>query len=93
MPFVLLPFRPGSDTGSSRIFITNFFDAKNEGGRQYSGASLQQELRVKEPAVLCSIMKWCWSRLPGGVVTWEVYEIFKMGEQGVWHRLAATSAR
>lgn len=27
-------------------------------------------------------MKWCWSRLPGGVVTWEAYELFKVGEQG-----------
>jgi len=27
-------------------------------------------------------MKWCWSRLPGGVVTWEVYETFRIGEIG-----------
>lgn len=27
-------------------------------------------------------MKWCWSRLPGGVVTWEAYELFKIGEKG-----------
>ena len=27
-------------------------------------------------------MKWCWSRLAGGVVTWEAYELFKVGEQG-----------
>lgn len=27
-------------------------------------------------------MKWCWSRLPGGVVTWEAYELFRIGEQG-----------
>lgn len=32
--------------------------------------------------VLCSVLKWCWSRLPGGVVTWEAYELFKVGEQG-----------
>lgn len=32
--------------------------------------------------VLCSVVKWCWSRLPGGVVTWEAYELFKVGEQG-----------
>lgn len=25
-------------------------------------------------------MKWCWSRLPGGVVTWETYDLFKQGE-------------
>lgn len=32
--------------------------------------------------VLCSIVKWCWSRLVGGVVTWEAYELFRIGEQG-----------
>jgi hypothetical protein len=31
---------------------------------------------------LCSILKWCWSRLPGGVVTWDVYELFRIGEAG-----------
>lgn len=40
-----------------------------------------QELRLTEPMVLCSVLKWCWSRLPGGVVTWEAYELFKVGEQ------------
>jgi hypothetical protein len=28
-------------------------------------------------------MKWCWSRLPGGVVTWEGYELFRVGERGI----------
>ena len=27
-------------------------------------------------------MKWCWARLPGGVVTWDAYEVFKVGETG-----------
>jgi hypothetical protein len=31
--------------------------------------------------VLCSVAKWCWSRLPGGVVSWEAYELFRVGEQ------------
>ena len=30
---------------------------------------------------MCSVLKWCWSRLPGGVVTWPVYEAFKIGEK------------
>lgn len=33
--------------------------------------------------VLISVMKWCWARLPGGVVTWEVYEGFRVGEKGM----------
>lgn len=32
--------------------------------------------------MLCSVVKWCWSRLAGGVVTWEAYELFRVGEQG-----------
>ena len=32
--------------------------------------------------VLCSVVKWCWSRLQGGVVSWEAYELFKVGESG-----------
>ena len=31
--------------------------------------------------VLSSVMKWCWSRLAGGIVTWDAYELFKVGEQ------------
>jgi len=41
---------------------------------------LAQELRLTEPMVLCSVVKWCWSRLPGGVVGWDAYELFKVGE-------------
>ncbi|KAF2498476.1 hypothetical protein BU16DRAFT_295577 [Lophium mytilinum] len=80
MPFLLLPFRPGSDTSAARNMIRSFFKAQFEGSSQYTGEGLNQELRLTEPMVLCSIMKWCWSRLPGGVVTWDVYELFKIGE-------------
>jgi hypothetical protein len=34
---------------------------------------------------LCSVMKWCWSRLPGGVVSWDAYELFRIGESGKLH--------
>jgi hypothetical protein len=26
------------------------------------------------------VVKWCWSRLQGGVVGWDSYELFKVGE-------------
>ncbi|KAF2085637.1 hypothetical protein K490DRAFT_17411, partial [Saccharata proteae CBS 121410] len=81
MPFLLLPFRPGSDASAARGFIRNFFKDSYEGGVAYKGEGLQTEMRLTEPIVLCSIMKWCWSRLPGGVVTWDAYELFKIGEQ------------
>src|ERR1051326_5952732 len=32
--------------------------------------------------VLASVLRWVWSRIPGGVVSWEVYELFRIGEAG-----------
>ncbi|KAF2739160.1 hypothetical protein EJ04DRAFT_354244 [Polyplosphaeria fusca] len=80
LPFMLLPFRPASDPSAARNFVRNFFKSAYEGSRQFSGEGLQQELRLAEPLVLCSIIKWCWSRLVGGVVTWDAYELFRIGE-------------
>jgi hypothetical protein len=51
MPFILLPFRPTSDTSASRNFVRNFFKAAYEGTRQFRGESLAQELRLTEPLV------------------------------------------
>ncbi|KAI9741076.1 MAG: hypothetical protein M1834_002789 [Cirrosporium novae-zelandiae] len=80
MPFLLLPFRPASDPSAARTFIRNFFK-NGPGAATLHGEYLAQELRLTDPMVLCSVMKWCWSRLAGGVVTWEAYELFKIGEQ------------
>ncbi|KAL9028224.1 MAG: hypothetical protein Q9196_003382 [Gyalolechia fulgens] len=78
MPFLLLPFRPASDPSAARTFIRNFF---NEQRHRLQGERLEQELMLTEPMVLSGVMKWCWSRLAGGVVTWEAYELFRIGEQ------------
>ncbi|GKZ84516.1 hypothetical protein AnigIFM56816_009849 [Aspergillus niger] len=80
-PFLLLPFRPSTDASAARTFIRNYFNQSLERGSPLSGDALAQELRLSDPMVLCSVLKWCWSRLPGGVVTWEAYELFKVGEQ------------
>ncbi|KAE8321729.1 hypothetical protein BDV39DRAFT_8954 [Aspergillus sergii] len=80
-PFLLLPFRPGSDASAARTFIRNYFSQAVQKGSPPKGDALAQELRLTDPIVLCSVLKWCWSRLPGGVVTWEAYELFKVGEQ------------
>jgi len=80
MPFMLLPFRPTSDASASRNFIRSFFKAAYEGTGLFAGDSLAQELRLAEPLTLCSILKWCWSRLSGGIVTWDAYELFRIGE-------------
>ncbi|KAL5345707.1 hypothetical protein ACLOAV_009461 [Pseudogymnoascus australis] len=76
VPFFLLPFRPTSDPSAARTFIRNYFDGK----QALHGENLLQELRLTEPMVLCSVVKWCWSRLAGGVVTWDSYEMFRIGE-------------
>ncbi|MCJ1479062.1 hypothetical protein MMC13_007746 [Lambiella insularis] len=80
-PFLLLPFRPASDPSAARSFIRNYFNPSEEKGGPLEGERLEQELRLTEPLVVCSVMKWCWSRLAGGVVTWEAYELFRIGEQ------------
>lgn len=80
-PFLLLPFRPDTDASGARSFVRNFYKSNAEGSHHYRGAGLQQELRLTESLMLCSIIKWCWSRMPGGVVTWTVYEGFQIGER------------
>ncbi|KAK3489494.1 uncharacterized protein B0T23DRAFT_202875 [Neurospora hispaniola] len=80
IPFFLLPFRPTSDPSAVRTFVRHFFDKQN-GGPAIRGEALQQELRMTEPMVISGVIKWCWSRLEGGVVGWDAYELFKVGEQ------------
>lgn len=38
---------------------------------------------MTEPMVVAGVIKWCWSRLQNGVVGWDAYELFKVGEQGM----------
>lgn len=79
-PFLLLPFRPDYDSNASKAFIRNYFASNKDARSDYTGHALQQELRLSGPEVLCSIIKWCWARLPDGVVSWKVYEMFRLGE-------------
>ncbi|KAK3382862.1 hypothetical protein B0T24DRAFT_25706 [Lasiosphaeria ovina] len=80
LPFLLLPFRPTSDPSAVRTFVRHFFDGK-DGYQLLRGEALAQELRMTEPMVISGAIKWCWSRLQGGVVGWDSYELFKVGEQ------------
>jgi hypothetical protein len=78
-PLFLLPFRPSSDLSSVKIFIRRFF----EGGRpMLRGNALTQELRLTEVLVLAGILRWIWTRLEGGIVGWESYELFAKAERG-----------
>lgn len=80
-PFLLLPFRPDTDVNSARTFIHNFFKANREGSPEYVGEGLRRELRLTGHDSLCAIVKWVWSRIPEGVVSWNVYASFRAGEQ------------
>ncbi|EPE10241.1 morphogenesis protein [Ophiostoma piceae UAMH 11346] len=77
IPFLLLPFRPTSDPSAVRTFVRHFFDQN----ARVTGELLLQELRMTEPMVISGVVKWCWSRLQGGIVGWDAYELFKIGEQ------------
>ncbi|KAJ4862825.1 hypothetical protein T069G_03779 [Trichoderma breve] len=76
-PFFLLPFRPTSNPSAVRTFVRNFFSQDPP----ISGEMLLQELRMTEPMVISGVVKWCWSRLHGGLVGWDAYELFKVGER------------
>ncbi|KAI1298528.1 hypothetical protein F5Y03DRAFT_267741 [Xylaria venustula] len=77
LPFLLLPFRPTSNPSAVRTFIRHFFDDSHG----LHGEALDQELRMTEPMVISDVLKWCWSRISGGIVGWDAYELFKVGEQ------------
>ena len=51
MPFLLLPFRPGTDPVGSKSFIRNFFKIKYEGTWQDTGIEVRKELMLMEPIV------------------------------------------
>jgi len=79
-PLFLLPFRPSSDLTSTKTFVKRYF----EGGRpQLRGKELVQELRLTDVLVLAGVLRWVWTRLDGGIVGWESYELFAKAEQGI----------
>ena len=78
-PLFLLPFRPSSDLTSTRMFIRKYF----EGGRpSLRGWALSQELRLTDVLVIAGVLRWVWTRLDGGIVGWESYDLFAKAERG-----------
>jgi len=51
MPFLLLPFRPGTDPVGSKSFIRNFFKMQYEGTWRDTGLEVRKELMLMEPIV------------------------------------------
>lgn len=54
-----------------------------------SGESLLRVIRLVDVYTIAGILKWCWTRLNGGVVTWKVYNLFKEKEKQSSYKLRA----
>lgn len=46
-----------------------------------TGNALDSILNKADVYTLAGVLKWCWARLPGGVITWKFYERFKEEEK------------
>lgn len=46
-----------------------------------TGAALVSILNAADVYTLAGVLKWCWARLPGGIITWKVYDRFKEEEK------------
>ena len=51
MPFLLLPYRPGSDPVGSKSFIRNFFRKEYDNAWENKPKQLHDELMLMEPVV------------------------------------------
>ncbi|ODQ54915.1 hypothetical protein SAICODRAFT_23623 [Saitoella complicata NRRL Y-17804] len=73
-PYLLYPFRPYSTTtNSARAFIVSYFSPE-------STTSLH-ELQLLETDDVTTILRWTWSRIPGGIISHPTYDLFAAGER------------
>ncbi|KAK9386480.1 hypothetical protein V1515DRAFT_142834 [Lipomyces mesembrius] len=76
-PLVLLPCRPNYDLIEAKRFVHRIFYEANA----LVSSEIQREIKLSDVFVIVSALKWVWARIPGGIVTWDVYELFKAGEE------------
>ncbi|KAK9239079.1 hypothetical protein V1525DRAFT_62260 [Lipomyces kononenkoae] len=76
-PLVLLPWRPNYDLMETKRFVHRIL------GEEYDLdlSEIQREVKIADVFVIASALKWIWARIPDGIVTWDVYELFKAGEE------------
>ncbi|KAG5370070.1 Morphogenesis-related protein [Yarrowia sp. C11] len=77
-PYLLLPFRPESDPNAVPALVNHIFPKNFQ---PLQGEELLRTVRNAEIYTLCGVLKWCWCRMPGGVVSWPVYERFVQAEK------------
>ncbi|KAK9459552.1 uncharacterized protein V1516DRAFT_687290 [Lipomyces oligophaga] len=82
-PLILLPGRPSYSLRDVKSFIRRVFPHDDSQGNPVAirDSDLSQEVRMADIFVLVSALKWAWARLPGGIVTWDAYDLFKAGEE------------
>ncbi|KAK9364049.1 hypothetical protein V1504DRAFT_7323 [Lipomyces starkeyi] len=76
-PLVLLPCRPNYDLIEAKRFVHRIFYEADA----LVSSEIQREIKLSDVSVIVSALKWVWARIPGGIVTWDVYELFKAGEE------------
>ncbi|KAK9356921.1 hypothetical protein V1523DRAFT_422816 [Lipomyces doorenjongii] len=76
-PLVLLPCRPTYDLIEAKRFVHRIFYEADA----LVSSEIQREIKLSDIFVIVSALKWVWARIPGGIVTWDVYELFKAGEE------------
>lgn len=86
---MLLPFRPNLyehdmitnipvDTEDVKRVVEQVFPKSKP---IVTGSALDSILNKADVYTLAGVLKWCWARLPGGVITWKFYEKFKEEEK------------
>ncbi|KAH7163374.1 hypothetical protein B0J13DRAFT_35417 [Dactylonectria estremocensis] len=75
--FLLHPFPASSRVLAPKAFNFLSFYLSN----RPSAEDLPPKLRVMEVPVISTILRWCWARIPGGLVGWEAYDLFKVGKK------------
>lgn len=89
-PFILLAFRPynyDEKKGSTKSPVNNdevrsvIEKVFPKGKPLLTGEGLLRVVRLVDVYTLAGVLKWCWVRLPGGVVSWTTYNKFKVDEE------------
>lgn len=77
-PYLLLSYREHTNDTLIKAFIDQVYP-RNQ--RPISGDALLRLVRNQDPYTLAGALKWCWCRIPGGIVTWKAYNKFKQEEE------------
>lgn len=75
IPLLFLPFRPGSTSATVEPFVRDYFN----GAASQKGT--EQLFLITEPLVLVGVLRWAYSRIKGGILSFSEYELFAKTEK------------